>query len=278
MSLTGLGSAWLLPAAKEAWKHRNEIQSIWTRVATRLFGQRRSIAFTGMAGAGKTVLFDHITGNAFKAGYRPPPISQVPEKGKLLTHRKKIALTVVPGQDSAPRLVATDSLFGKESVHGVVHVVCNGFAALRSSDAKQYITEHGLQTIEQFQEVQRREELRDLDDTCNLIRQSIRKHKEPRWMIVAVSKIDLYYDNLSRAAEYYSPSSDSPFAERMRKLEHKVGADNFRWSAVPVCSSLEDFTWGEHTIVSNVKVKTQARDHYLAAFVEAIDNHTSAGE
>jgi hypothetical protein len=272
MTGTGIEAAWVLPAVKEAWKHREEILGLWQRVAARLFGSNRKIAFTGMPGAGKTVLFDYITAQAFKAGYSPPQTSRAAEKGKIWAPRKEVGLVVVPGQDSPPRLRATDALFsGDDAVDGVVHVVCNGFAAVRSIEARQILVNHGIATVESFVAEHRKLELNDLKNTCELIRHSFRRRGRPSWMVVAVSKVDLYHDTIGDAAAYYSPGADSEFVRCISELEHHIGTDNFRWTAHPVCGWLEDFSWNGEQVLSSIK--PQARDHYLAGLTETIDGY-----
>ncbi|HSN98207.1 MAG TPA: hypothetical protein VLS89_07910 [Candidatus Nanopelagicales bacterium] len=268
-------AAWLLPTAVEAWKGRKEIQDVWSRLLARVFGKSFRLAFTGMAGAGKTVLFQHITGAAYKAGYKPPLTSQASESGAILSPGRKIALTVVPGQGSAPRFEAIDALFlGEEPVDGVIHVVSNGFVSLRTRDAqRQLINDNGLVKVDHYLDFQRRQEIVDLAETCDLIRQSMRKHRKPSWMVVAVSKVDLYYSQLSKAESYYSPTGEGAFVDRIRQLEGQVGSDNFRWTARPACGWLEDFVWNEEIVASSFK--PQGRDHYISSLVETIESYST---
>jgi len=46
---------WLLPALKESYKSREDFKEIWRKA----FG-KKNIVFTGLGGAGKTVLFDFL--------------------------------------------------------------------------------------------------------------------------------------------------------------------------------------------------------------------------
>jgi ABC-type phosphate/phosphonate transport system ATPase subunit len=143
--------SWMLPAAEQAYKHRKEILSAWERLTAFLFGKRKAIAVTGMAGAGKTVLFDHLSGLAYKQGYTPPFTSVAVESGKLKSRKKRIGMSVIPGQSAPPRLFALNDIFlGKKPVNGVIHVVSNGFIELRSREAKEtLIKTAGLATLEQ---------------------------------------------------------------------------------------------------------------------------------
>jgi len=76
-------SSWLIPVAKEAYKSRAQIATSWERALTHIKGKKIEIAVTGLSGAGKTVLLDHLTGQAFHRGYKPPGRSRSLEKGKM---------------------------------------------------------------------------------------------------------------------------------------------------------------------------------------------------
>ncbi|HEY6332687.1 MAG TPA: hypothetical protein VI756_25410 [Blastocatellia bacterium] len=272
MSLAIEHISWALPAAKEAYKNREEIAGAWDKITALLFGKKKSIAFTGMAGVGKTVSFEHLTGKAYKQGYSPPPTSQAREGGKVSFQKKRIHITVIPGQDSPPRLEAVDEVFfGKKGVDGIIHVVSNGFVELRDPVAKQVLVDNGLDTSEKYRQHQLGEELRSLDSTCELVRQAIRRHRKPRWMLVAVSKADLFYETITTVRQFYSPFGQSRFSDRLKQLRAQVGADNFQWDAAPTCAWLEDFDWNGEKVHSILK--PNERDHFLGAFAKLLETY-----
>ena len=82
---------WLLPALKESYKSREDFKEIWRKA----FG-KQNIVFTGLAGTGKSVLFDYLRGEGFKQGYKPPKPSQSVEKGKIRKSNKRMAISVLP--------------------------------------------------------------------------------------------------------------------------------------------------------------------------------------
>ncbi len=263
---------WILPALKEAYRGRDDAKEAWSKI----FGKRRFV-FTGLSGVGKSVLCDFLTGKGFEQGYLPPQPSQSVEKGKLSKTLKKdkprIAISVLPGQDDFPRLQGLDEIFlGKKGVDGVIHVVSNGFIDERSSVTREFlIKENRLQTIQQFRQYQLKKELADLDATCEIIRKSIHKHQKPKWLLVAVTKADLFYDKLEVARVYYSPNGKSKFAKRLKELQIQVGTDNFRWETVPVCAWLDDFEWNNEKQPSVLKV--DERDHFIATFAAEMANY-----
>ena len=88
---------WLLPVAREAYKSREEIKSGWGKITTRLRGRKSSIVFTGMAGVGKTVLLDYLSGTAYQPNYAPPGRSETVEKKQITAPKQRINALVVPG-------------------------------------------------------------------------------------------------------------------------------------------------------------------------------------
>lgn len=248
-------SSWLIPAAKEAYKSREQIAGAWDRIVTRIKGKKLEIAVTGLNGAGKTVLLDHLTGAAFHRGYVPPGRSRSSEKGQVRAKGFRLGLSTIPGQGSHIRLTAIAKIFeSKRPVEGVIHVVSNGYISLRETAAREtLLRDLGISTVEKIRQHFLQEELRDLDETLGLIRKSLKKSHKPTWLIVAVAKSDLFYDRMADAEQYYSPSGNSAFAEKMRQFLGQVGSDNFGWEAVPVAAWLEDFQWGSETLPSQLK-------------------------
>jgi len=263
---------WMGPALT-AYRHRADLKDMLTGGLARLLGKAVSLAFTGMQGVGKTVLLDHLTGKARWRDYKKPPQSQALERGVVKSSGRRIRVSVVPGQNAEPRHVALDQLFHrKKPVQGVVHVVGYGYASTRNEDeARAMVKELKLSTLAKYAKYQMEQELNDLEQTCEAIRASHRKQHAPGWLLVAVDKIDLYHDRLSKAREYYSSMNDSPFTARLRALARQVGEDFFRWEAVPVCGVLEDFTWNGKTEVS--QIDQTARDAYLVQFLELLKSY-----
>jgi hypothetical protein len=266
-------ASWVLPAAKEAYKNRQEIQSIWSRVATFFLGKKSSIAVTGMAGVGKTVLFDHLGGEAYKLGYKPPGKSEEEESGKVSAKGKRIGFRIIPGDSASPRRESIDGLFlGKKPVDGVIHVVANGYIETRKRVARTALVEDfKLDTLQKYREFHLNEELKDLHETCELIRQSCKKHRKPTWLLVAVTKADLFYAKIEEAEEYYSPEGAGDFSRRIKLLQSQVGSDNLRWDARPACAWLDDFEWNGETQPSTLKL--DARDHYIASFAGQLERY-----
>jgi len=261
--------SWGIPAiAKAAIKNQTAIAKTWQTVAEYLQG--RIIAFTGIAGIGKTVLFEHLC--HAETADKLPPASIAAEKGHTVKKHvdKRLRVTVVPGEESSPKFETLTDLFQRgKKIEGVVHVVANGFVEIRDEFARESLATTGkLKTIDQFIKFQRKAELEDLGQTCEVIRQSIARTRTPKWLIVAVTKVDLFQDGLDEAKRYYSPHGKSLFTQRLNQLQSQVGTDNFRWEAVPVCAWLTDFQWNGEVKKSTLNLED--RNKYLGQFAKEL--------
>ena len=264
-----VSTSWLVPTAKELYTHKEDVKTLWNRLSTLLKGSH--IAVTGMSGAGKTVLFDHLTGKAPKIGYRPPDRSQRAEKGKTTLTNKRIGLSVVPGQLSTPRSVELQHLFtDKPGVDGVIHVACHGYTLLRKEEADS-ILQQGLGTLQQFTEYQRQQEISELEEVLRYIQRSYTKQQKPKWMLVAAAKYDLYSNQVQDVSQYYSNASHSDFVSLLQKYSAQVGTNNFRWEAVPVCTYLDAFAYGSEIV--KPQLTEPERDYFLTGFVKKLENY-----
>ena len=126
---------WAPAAIKLLYENKETAAKMIEGGLSTFFGKKTSIAMTGMAGVGKTVLYDYLTGKAFQKNYSLPLQSQRPEKGivKVKQPRKRLAFNVIPGQPSPERFIAGNELFLKPKtvLNGVIHVVSNGFSTIR---------------------------------------------------------------------------------------------------------------------------------------------------
>jgi GTPase SAR1 family protein len=251
-------------------RSRNEIGGGWDKAVNYLRGRRSQLVITGMPGSGKSVLLDHLIGEAFDSSYELPEQSAQIEQDTLRRTGQRLALAAVPGQSAANRLQGMDDLFlGKKPVRGVLHVVSFGYTETRSSFAIEAMKDHDLAAV---RDLRLQEELRDLQETCNALRSSWTRHRKPIWLIVAVNKVDLYSDDaqLEAASSRYSRGSDSEFAETIKELEGHIGSDNFEWRALPSCSWLEDFVWQNETIPSRLAMSQ--RNELLQRLGDAVAN------
>jgi hypothetical protein len=116
-------------------------------------------------------------------------------------------------------------------------------------------------------------ELEDLKETCEAIRASHRRFHVPSWLIIAVDKIDLYYDKLSGVRFHYAPNGSSEFVHRIQDLVSQVGSDFLRWETVPVCGCLDRFEWNGKALAP--QIDEEKRKAYLAQFLRVIESYSN---
>lgn len=255
---------WVLPLARQAYENREHISSAWEQFRAS-FGKRSTLAVTGLPGVGKTVLCDFLSGTAYQKGYRAPGKSTDTEYKNMKAKRLGIRLSIVPGQKSPNKLAGLDELFdGELPVDGVIYVVANGFSEIRPDSSKQFAR---TRTLQEYREAIFQEEIEDLGEICERIRKSLRQTGKPTWLLIAVNKIDLYYDSIDEAKDRYS-SMNTPFTERIRRLSDQVGSDNFSWEVLPVCSKLDDFSSDNN--ISRSQFRESDREFYIDQFAKKL--------
>ena len=195
----------------------------------RLFRRRFPVvAVTGMTGVGKTQLVERLARRTSAA---------VPEVGSAVMERRTrrsprlhgFRFRVVPGDNAATRLGALDEVFHDEPVDGVVHVVANGYATPRRAAGT---TGAASATREQ----QLAAELEDWTITSHRIASMAVRRDKPIWLVIAVTKADLYPDEVDEAVRYYSPGSGSPFGDKVDALRALAGGAKLSIDVLPVAS------------------------------------------
>ncbi len=187
------------------------------------------VAVTGMTGVGKSALADRLARRA-QAELEPEVGSATMERRtRRATRLRGFRYRVVPGENAATRLGALDAVFHDEPVDGVLHVVANGHATPRRTAGT---TGAGAASREQ----QLAAELEDWKITAHRIASMAVRRDRPTWLVIAVTKADLYPDEVDAAVEYYSPGSGSPFAATLDELRSLAGGAKLSIDVLPVCS------------------------------------------
>jgi hypothetical protein len=264
---------WTIPsiAVREAFRHREEIQSIWGRLSTLLLGHRSRLAITGAEGAGKTVLADHVTGTAYRSDYFPPGQSEATENLKMIAKKQRIGLAVLPGQENTIRREALDELFdGKKPVDGVIHVVDNGYARPRDWLAERALDEAGT-TLAELREARWEKEIEVVAGICERVRGMMGRHPAAKpWFLIVANKADLFCEaeDLRAARERYLGGD---FWSPIQKLQNDVGTDRLQVRACPVSAWLEDFHWGNDVVRSQYSLgQRDASVRDLAKTIEGL--------
>ncbi|QIK65891.1 hypothetical protein G7072_05670 [Nocardioides sp. HDW12B] len=207
-----------------------------------------SVAVTGMTGVGKSELVDHMTGRARPEGV-PDAGSAVVERrvrrGRLL---RGFRFRVVPGVNAATRLGGLDEVFHDAPVDGVLHVVANGYATGRRPAGT-------TGAVVVSREDQLAAELEDWTVTAHRIASMAVRRERPTWLVVVVTKVDLFDEPVEDVVTRYSPGSGTEFGNRLDELRALAGAAKLSVDVLPVCSHLE----------KGSAVSRSQRDAYLAA-------------
>ena len=180
----------------------------------------------------------------------------MPEAGSAVVERRVqrgrclrgFRFRVVPGENAATRLGGLDEVFHDSPVDGVLHVVANGTPpgvvppappARRRSRARSSSAA----------------ELEDWTVTAHRIASLAVRRERPTWLVVVVTKVDLFDEPVEDVVWKYSPRSGTAFGNRLDELRALAGAAKLSIDVLPVCSHLD----------AGSSVSQEQRDTYLAA-------------
>lgn len=203
--------------------------------ASRLLRQRYpTVAVTGMTGVGKTRLADRLSRRATSRQGGDPG---QPEVGSAVMERRTrrnarlrgYRFRVVPGENAATRLGALDEVFHDEPVDGVLHVVAWGHATPRRTGGT-------TGAAAASREEQLAAELEDWTITAHRIASMAVRRDRPTWLVIAVTKADLFADDVDAAVHHYSPGSGTPFGDRLDELRALAGGARLSVDVLPVCA------------------------------------------
>ncbi|SEF16498.1 hypothetical protein [Jiangella alba] len=188
------------------------------------------IVICGPPGAGKTVLYGALA-QLIRSGdpdsRRSPRIEKHTAQFGSGRRRTRAVVTVIPGQDSLERDEAMDdTMRGDASPHGLVYVACWGHNRIwQRTDQREVAARLTTGTRHVDPDEVRAWHLdKELLDFRTLVRDLIDQQVATRlrWLIVVVSKADLYWNRIDEARDYYLPrpgGRQSPFGELLRDLE-----------------------------------------------------------
>ena len=224
------------------------------------------VVVTGMSGAGKTVIFKMLQG-LIGSRYKKTEKSEDTEHRKIkianIGNSVRARVYVLPGDPySGQRQRWVGRLFKHGNYPaGVVHVVNWGMAEMWDHGGRQEVlnTLHGrngptnLSSVRD--EIRTNLELGDFRRTSNLLKSAWNERGDEVWLVIAVTKCDLYWPQISDVRRYYvpgaNPAHDTDFARLTRTLLEQVQYPKFAVLPISCVSDPFDFSDGIYAASGN---------------------------
>ena len=194
-------------------------------------GRFPTVAVTGMTGVGKTRLADRLARRASVESTVDVGSATMERRTRKTAKGRGFRFRVVPGDNAATRLSALDDVFHDDPVDGVLHVVANGHA-----------TPRGSVPTDATRADQLRAELEDFTITSHRIASMAVRRDKPVWLVIVVTKTDLYPGDVEAAVRYYSPGSGTPFGDKVDELRSLAGGARLSIDVVPMYTEAEAVT------------------------------------
>lgn len=200
------------------------------RHASRILQRRFPVvAVTGITGVGKTRLVDRLARRSTAEEHLDVGSATMERRTRHSSRMHGFRYRVVPGDNAATRLGALDEVFHDEPVDGVLHVVAYGHATPRRPAGT---TGDAQATLEQ----QLAAELDDWSITAHRIAAMAVRRDAPIWLVIVVTKADLFPDEVEAAVRYYSPGSGTPFGDKVDELRALAGGARLSVDVLAVSS------------------------------------------
>lgn len=237
-------TASLARVAINGYQNRHLIQKFWTKARAYADLGKTQIAITGNAGTGKTLLAAQMHGRARELFFDLPKESTNVEVEAITPGKWSKLVRVLPGQTSVRAKGEIEVFEGNDSLEGVIHVVDFGFTSPRDdASIATLIKTDQIDTLEKLRAYNLQAELSALGDLFVDIRRLQTKHKKPKWLVIAVNKIDLYCNERNNALNHYHPYGNGEFGTRLKAFMQEIGSSNLKVYIVQSCAYEKNFIW-----------------------------------
>jgi 50S ribosome-binding GTPase len=213
-----------------------------------------NIAVLGRVNVGKSVFLQQLCNEAGNFSFDLPTTSKSVENDAIFFGDWSKVVSVIPGQSSKQRTEGLQNVFeNNPKLEGVIYVTDWGYTDIREGvSSKSIVEREGIETIEQLRAFNLAAELSDFEKISDAIVKAHHFKMGPKWIIVLINKCDLFYNAIDEAQKYYHASFESAFTNKVKALQHKVGAMNLAYESLPICSWQTDFEWNNQRVATNL--------------------------
>lgn len=248
-------------AGSTAYQHRHTLNQWWKMALAYLNKGNTNILVTGRPNVGKTILVEQMLGEAGSMYHDQPEASNKVEVEAVTIGKWTQLIRTLPGQSSSTRSMGINDAFDdNKDLKGVIHVVDFGYTTPRDpATAASLIKDQKIEKVENLRNFNLESENREIIKIVSIIEQSITRQSTPKWILIAVNKVDIFYESLNEALSYYHPLGTSHFSKTLRELQHKVGSDKLKIYVTQTCADLGDFKWDKEEVKSKINKEQQKK-------------------
>lgn len=253
----------------QGYSYRHSIQRYWTQLKAYADRGATQIVLTGHAGVGKTILAAQMHGSARDLAFEIPDESRSVEVAAITAGAWTKLVRILPGQEGFRAAGAISTFQNNAGLEGVIHLVDYGYVAPRNpASARALIQNDGLDTIAKLRERNLRLEIEDLRVVLSDIRKLQKQHSRPKWLAVAVNKVDLFAGDRQAALDHYHPLGSGGFGRALADFQRDIGQQNVAVHVLETCAFERDFSWNGEVAKSGLERQEQLK--ILREFMQAI--------
>ena len=249
----------IVRASFTAYKYRHTIQRWWKELQAHFNFGRTNIVIVGRPNVGKSVMAAYLYGETNNLSWDLPTTSTDVEATALTFNENWAKLVrVIPGQKIPNRYTGIEEAFSKhEALEGIIYVVDWGFTDERDPTVKERKIK-GLAGADKFDSVEKirganlNDEIEDFKLMCHEIERAFTKKNPPKWLLIIANKADLFFDKLDEVQAYYHPEGDSGFSKILQAMRSRIGEQNLKCAAIPMCAYERSFEWNSEVINTQI--------------------------
>lgn len=250
------------------YKYRRLIKKLAKKGLIKAGFQYPDIVVLGRAGVGKTMLVNRLKDVGIYYETKFPGVSRKLEYDVVDIESNPHTILVIPGQKFTERDLGIQTTFEEgKKIDGIIYVVDWGYTTLRDDVIRQTLIDSGIDSIEKIRQINIESEIIDFSEIVNKISNINDNDKLPKWLIILITKVDLFESKLVLAKSHYHPNGNSEFSKLLIKLNENTN-NNIRMEMVTTSSTIDSYSWGNAT--QNSEHKTS--EYHVGKFKEFVQN------